>query len=113
MTEEEKQYLQRKGWNEERAEEQNGGESVRKDQESGSKSGLKTRKWPKKWPKKWPNYADVIMDAIERNSKITIDQLVALLPVGNTTTDKVLNAMQADGYIRHDGPSNGGEWIVL
>jgi len=109
MTEEEKQYLQRKGWNEERAEEQNGGESVRKDQESGSKSGLKTRKWPKKWP----NYADVIMDAIERNSKITIDQLVALLPVGNTTTDKVLNAMQADGYIRHDGPSNGGEWIVL
>ena len=90
-----------------------GSETSDKISESGSKSGLKTQKWPKKWPKKWPNYADVIMEAIERNSKVTIDQLVALLPVGNTTTDKVLNAMQSAGYIRHDGPSNGGEWIVL
>ncbi len=70
-------------------------------------------KWPKKWPKKWPNYADIIIDAIRANKNITIPQLEKLLPVGNTTIDKILNAMQSEKYICRVGSSNGGYWQIV
>ena len=77
------------------------------------KSDLKTIKWPEKWPKKWPEKCQIIYDAIKENQNITIPELEKLCDTGHTTVKKMLNEMQNEGYIKHEGASNGGHWEIV
>ena len=77
------------------------------------KSGLKSIKWPEKWPKKWPEKCQTIYDAIKENKNITIPELEKLCDTGHTTIKKMLNEMQNEGYIKHEGTPNGGHWEII
>ena len=76
--------------------------------EDSQKSGLKTIKWPKKWPEK----CQIIYDAIRENQNITIPELENLCAIGHTTVKKMLAEMQNEGFIKHEGATNGGYWTI-
>ena len=90
-----------------------GVEPVENDHINDPKNGLKTIKWPKKWPKKWPEKCQIIYDAIKENENITIPELEKLCNTGHTTVKKMLNEMQNEGYIKHEGAPNGGHWEIV
>ena len=80
---------------------------------AGPESDQKTIKWPKKWPKKWPEKCQIIYDAIKENENITIPKLEKLCDIGHTTIKKMLAEMQREGFIKHEGATNGGYWEIV
>ncbi len=76
---------------------------------NAAKSGLKNIKWPEKWPEK----ADLIINAISDDNKITIAKLEDMLDIGHTTVKKILSEMQTEGYIRRVGADKGGYWEIV
>jgi len=54
-----------------------------------------------------------IVEAMRRNARITIPELVAELGPGNTAIDNHLKALRLAGCIRRVGPAKRGRWEVL
>ena len=82
-------------------------------QKNRVETGIDQKKWPEKWPEKWPKKAETIVSMINQNQGVTISDFENELGVGHTTVKKILKEMQAEGFIRRDGPDKGGHWIVL
>ena len=73
------------------------------------KSEQKTIKWPEKWPEK----CQQILEAINKDSNVTISKLVTMLDIGHTTVKKMLAEMQNEGIIRRVGADKGGHWEIV
>ena len=73
------------------------------------KSDQKTIKWPEKWPEK----CQQILEAINKDSNVTISKLVTMLDIGHTTVKKMLAEMQNEGVICRVGADKGGHWEIV
>lgn len=70
-------------------------------------------KWPEGWPEKWPETARQIIDAVSRDSSISIPKLEIQTGLGHTTLKKILSEMQAENMIRRVGSARGGHWEIV
>ena len=75
------------------------------ERETIQKSGLKTESNQKSDQK--------ILEAISKNSVITIKELQELTGLSESGVKKIIRNLRADNQIRRVGPDKGGHWEIV
>jgi ATP-dependent DNA helicase RecG len=54
-----------------------------------------------------------ILRLMRANSTVTVSELAAALKISRTATDKNIQVLKSQGYLKRVGPAKGGRWEVL
>lgn len=85
------------------------------ERETIQKSGLKTESDQKSDQKTESNQKSdqKILEAISKNSVITIKELQELTGLSESGVKKIIRNLRADNQIRRVGPDKGGHWEIV
>jgi predicted HTH transcriptional regulator len=80
-------------------------------------ASLSEGEWGEKWGEKWGASLTAkrrkIVEAMRRNTRVTIPELAAELGLGTSAIENHLKAIRVAGCVRRIGPAKGGRWEVL
>ena len=88
---------------------QKSGLETESNQKSNQKSGLETESNQKSNQKS----DQKILEAISKNSVITIKELQELTGLSESGVKKIIRNLRADNQIRRVGPDKGGHWEIV
>ena len=59
------------------------------------------------------NKNELVFNAIQNNRTITVVELMGVLGLSKTTTEKVVKSLTEKNKIKREGPRKGGQWVVI